>query len=729
MDNFCNNNKNKNFHIKEINKNSKSMQRLKIFCENAKKFLSQKMEDFIFIEDFYEGESLSCKITRAKFEEICKNEFDRLIPPINIILKEAKLTPDEIDEIILVGGSSRIPKVKEILENKFPKAIINNSINPEEAVAYGATIFCESERINIGEFWDGFEYTDLIQHSYGIEIDNGKMEILLKRGDRYPSSNEKYFFTSTDNQTNFLIKVYEGENEFVKDNVFLEELKISGFPKKKKGDVCLCVNFKVDINQILNVRCYVKEFNLKKEIIIKRKEAYKGFKNYFLGNISKLSKEPIDTEMEVKNEIYRYSIEFKNSTDNKKKLELITKFNDAIINYINFLYEKFKAVESEKFLNYGEILFRSYAFVLNTELIDLTKEKEKEVMEKNVQIYFGRIYKKNPFKLKSFLSIFKSTDIRKSKIFYHSSIIAIQLLNKLGDEYFSSPGKKSFNISKDIFEECLFIANDNFSLKNKEKCEFIFTTIKSELKTNLQIIMDNCEKKINLISAISFSGIEQTKQNGKLFSNKENLNIDDLSLLSYNFFSTLKKLENINLDSNEDKIEAESICYANIVKIEIIKNKNTMNAVKLLEYAEKSIQKVRFLGNDYKKKNWYKEIKSLKKEIEKKTKKITTPLNEENIMEKISSQFVEKFNNGDEIFIEFLLKNYPIRGHFFSEDIISEFNNDKKTFLDKLRRDYNKADKFIVDINNDQININEYINEIKSIIEETINNMINRLRA
>ena len=597
LKNFCHTNDGEKFIVEEIMKNTKSMQRLKIACENTKKFLSQKTEDSIFIEDFYNGESLNCKITRAQFEYICRKLFERLIPPLDTILNESKITSDKIDEIILVGGSSRIPKVKDILLKKFPNVIINDSINPEEAVAYGATIFCESERKKEGEFWDGFEYTDLIQHSYGIEIDEGKMEILLKRGDRYPTSNEKYFFTFYDNQDNFLIKVYEGENEFVKDNIFLREFKVSGFPRKKKGEICLCVNFKVDINQILNVRCYIKEFDIRKEIKIEMKEKYKGISCFSLGNISKKSKELIDQEMKIKNEIYVYSLEFKNAKDNKKKLELITKFNDIIISYLNFYFEKLKDFESEKFLTYGETLFKSYAYVCNnTELLSIWKESIN--MEKNIRIYFRKIYKKNPFKLKSYLSIFKPIDIKKSTIFYNASIIAMEFLYKLGDIYFSFPGKNCLNISKDIFEECFFIANDNFCLKNKEKSENIFSLINPELKTKFQMIHDNCEKKINLISAISFIGIENTKQSGQLFSNNENLNKDDLSLLSYNFFNALKKMQNVNIIDNKEKIEAESICYANIVKIELIKDKNKINSKKLLDYAEKSINKAAFLEKE-----------------------------------------------------------------------------------------------------------------------------------
>ena len=187
-------------------------------------------------------------------------------------------------------------------------------------------------------------------------------------------------------------------------------------------------------------------------------------------------------------------------------------------------------------------------------------------------------------------------------------------------------------------------------------------------------------------------------------------------------------MENINLTDSKEKIEAESICYANIVKIELIKDKNKINSKKLLEYAEKSIQKADFLGKEYKKKSWYKEITKLRKNLEKNCKEVTPSLNEENIMEKIENEFNEKFFNGEEIFIEFLLKNYPIKGYVFTNDILSEFQKDKKKFLDELKRAYKRANEFMLDINiNKNKNINDNINEIKLIIEEKINNIINRL--
>ena len=130
----------------------------------------------------------------------------------------------------------------------------------------------------------------------------------------------------------------------------------------------------------------------------------------------------------------------------------------------------------------------------------------------------------------------------------------------------------------------------------------------------------------------------------------------------------------------------------------------------------------------WKKKYWYKEISKIKKNLEKYQKEVTPSLNEEKIMEKIETEFDEKFFNSEEIFLEFLLKHYLINGYLFSNDILSEFQKDKKKFLDELKRAYKKANEFIVDIKNkNNININDYINEIKLIIEEKINNMINQL--
>ena len=153
LKNFCVKNK---CDEKKIKGDYKRMQRLKRACEETKKSLSNILEDNIVIEDFYEGNPLCCHITRNKFEELCKDLYIRLINPLDLILEEKNLNNTDIDEIILVGGSSKMPKVKQIIKAKFPNSPINDQISPDEAVAYGACIYAESLRRFEGDFWKNF---------------------------------------------------------------------------------------------------------------------------------------------------------------------------------------------------------------------------------------------------------------------------------------------------------------------------------------------------------------------------------------------------------------------------------------------------------------------------------------------------------------------------------------------------------------------------------------------
>ena len=336
LEHFCQKNKDDNISVDEIKRNYKCIQRLKMACERTKKILSTEVEDTVFVDNFYKGENLQCKITRAKFEEICNDDFEALKPPLDRVLSDTKMQPKDINEIVLVGGSSKIPKVKQILKEKFPNAKINDSINPEEAVAYGATIFSESELRKTGDFWEDFDYLDSIQHSYGIEVDDGKMEFILKRGSKYPTSNTKFYFTDSDYQKNFVIKVYEGENEFVKKNEYLDEFIINNIPRKKKGEVCISITFKIDINQILNVIGYVGEGDIKKEVQITRKSQQYKIKTLFSANVSS---ETVKLEKEVKKEIVEYSKKFMEAIKNEDKLLLIEKYNNAIIFLLKNLHK------------------------------------------------------------------------------------------------------------------------------------------------------------------------------------------------------------------------------------------------------------------------------------------------------------------------------------------------------------------------------------------------------
>ena len=293
------------------------MQRLKRACEETKKILSTKTEDIIFIEDFFETKPLCCHITREKFEELCQDLFQRLIAPLDLILEEKKLNNADIDEIIFVGGSSKIPKVKEIIEKKFPKVPINDQISPDEAVAYGACIYGESLRRIDGDFWKDFNYIDKTGHSYGIEVEDGTVEVIIPKGTRYPTSKNHFFETAYDNQYTFDIKVFEGEKKYAYENEEIGKFTLEGIPKKPKGEVILKVTMKIEKNQSIKITALVQEGNVKKNLTINRNNQYpKMQENENL--ILKVNELNIE-EREIQSFIFEYSKNIVLQKDDKEK--------------------------------------------------------------------------------------------------------------------------------------------------------------------------------------------------------------------------------------------------------------------------------------------------------------------------------------------------------------------------------------------------------------------------
>ena len=598
--------KNKDITMEEIN--YKCKQRLKIACEQTKKYLSIKMEDSIFIEDFYKGKTLNCKISRNKFEDICQNEFNKLIPPLERVLFDSKIKPEEINEIILTGGSSKIPKIKQIIKRIFPKVIINDSINPKEAVAYGSVIFGESERKKEGDFWEDFDYLDSIQHSYGIEVDNGKMEFILRRGSKYPTSNTKYYFTLSNYQKNFEIKIYEGENEYVKDNEFLDEFIVNGIPRRKKGEVCLAVTFTVDKNQMLNITGYVGEGNIKKEIEIRRKN--KKYKINSLISINNDLDDIVRKEKQIKEEIIEYSKKFKNTKENKEKLLLIKKYDEAILFSLKLLEDN----NLNSYYNYVEKLYQSYAYIHNSELFLLLEKKEKYLIKENILKYLKKIVKDNPYKVKELLIKFKYIDIQKSSIFYEYSILSMNLLLNLAKEYLSKNEDNSICVAKNLCEESISIAVTNLYLKDKEKYDDIFSKINNgmQLKMKYKEIVNNCYKEIFFILMKSSQVIYYTIKNDKLFSSKEKIDLNKLSLISSYFEKSFEEFDNFE-GNTKDKFKLGFIYCANLVIFE-----NKLDLKKLLKYLEKRIKKIESLGIYYTKTEWFKELIKTKSAIEKK---------------------------------------------------------------------------------------------------------------
>ena len=707
-------------HKEEIKNSYKCMQRLKSACERSKKILSIKTEDTIYIEDFYKDQALNCFITRAKFENLCNIFFNKLIPPIDRVLNDINLKAEDINEIILVGGSSRIPKIKEILKEKFPKKdIINDSINPDEAVAFGAAIFAESLIRNTGEFWEDFQYLDTTRSSLGIEVEDGTLDVIIKKGSRYPTNNTRLYTNAYDDQYTIEIKVYEGEDLYANNNKLLAEFTLRNFPKKKKNELCIPVTFEIDENQILKVTAYVDNFIARQTVTVEKKDIYNGENIPLkLGNISLIGDDLSKEEKKLKVEIFSYSKQFQTLTTEQDKYKLIQNYNKSIINYLKFLEDKCNDIESEKYLFLIEKLFKSYCYCFKTQLNVLIPLNEKINIEKNIELYLSKIYRKNPYRIKHLLGIFKDINHDISDIFYKSSLYSMKELQKLAEEYFSKKNNNSLLISKVIYEECLLIGNLSFEINN------VLVLLDNELFREYIEVKEECENKIKIISVDSFYIIQLTKQNGKLFSNEKHYDYDNLCLLSTNLFGHLKKLNDIeDLNEKKEALEIKSICLANIVKIEFLKNKPNNSFPELLKYSNESIKIAKELGEICTNKEWYKEIIQLEEDIKKKMSSLK-PAPSVGDFEVMEQEFKQNFELGVEHFLRFLLTKYPYDGCVFSEEMIQEFNKDKRNYLRKLYKNYNKLGPSIVDSNNNNIDQNT---QKKNLIKKYINNCINQL--
>ena len=218
--------------------NTKMKTKLKIECEKAKIFLTSLEDTSISLEDIEQ----EIKISRAEFEEICKDLFNKCIPILDNAIKDAELNKENINEIILVGGSSRIPKIQQIIKEYFGKNPLKD-INPDEVVSMGAAIQGlivneDTEQID-GTGIDKMVIMDIIPLSLGIELDDGEMDFIIKRNTSIPYEQTKKYQLSKDYNTKFTIKIYQGERLIAKENTLLGEFTISGIlPKKKRRSYC-----------------------------------------------------------------------------------------------------------------------------------------------------------------------------------------------------------------------------------------------------------------------------------------------------------------------------------------------------------------------------------------------------------------------------------------------------------------------------------------------------------
>ena len=731
------------YEMKQIkidkNNDPDSMKRLKMACENAKKILSNKEKTQIEINGLKYNEDLSLEITRDLFEEICGSLFDKCISPISELLQKLGISEGCIDEVILIGGSTKIPRIRRMLKSLFYQEP-NTSINPDEAVAYGAAIMAAKLSGTEGKDINEILIKDITPFTLGIAVyhpevtnvlmllnflenldklnennmknigkDSLLMSSIIKKGSPIPYDNTEVYHTISDDQEEAEIEVYEGESTFVKNNNLLGRFRIKDLPKKKAGEAHFDVNFKIDSNGILTVTAQLTDDQSHKTQLTV--ETYKGgvSKNEF--NILEKA-ENLDTKdnkfykmRNLRKEMDQYYEQIINPKKNiededddqkldemerlrkkeEEKFDLINNYSHSIEEFISLFENKDLENEAilEKIFEYLEKLFKAYKMALQIRS-QVNSEFEQKIIN-NISSYFTKFYVQKIFWLEDLLKILEGIPI---KLFYEVAINLMQLFMIKGQLCETEAKNGNFNkfYSKQYYKGALDIIR-KYNLDKDIK------RIDRNKQESYQKLKSKCLAGINNLNAEFSIKTKNALSSNKLVDNTLKNDKERLYLMLDNFHENISKLEGLDDDESRRLL---AFSYANIVKIEykLLENKIHLNII--YDYGNKCKQ-LASNKSTISNKSWFKEFLVIQKEIEdeinikeskKNEERIIIKQNMQGVLDKISNEAKEKSRLD---FIKFIIDNYPPIGYKKEDDYIKRFNENPDKTLEDLSNAYHPS--------------------------------------
>merc|ERR1712242_635989 len=360
---------------KDLRKDVRAVQKLRREVEKAKRALSAAHQVRVEVESLFEGEDFSETLTRAKFEELNMDLFKGTLKPVQKVLEDADLTKKDIDEIVLVGGSTRIPKVQSLVKEFFNGKEPSKGINPDEAVAYGAAV--QAGVLSGEDDTGGLVLLDVCPLTLGIETVGGVMTKLVARNTVIPTKRSQIFSTAADNQNTVTIQVFEGERPMTKDNHQLGKFDITGIPPAPRGVPQIEVTFEIDANGIMVVSAEDKGAGNKEKITITNDNNRLSPEDIerMINDAEKFAEEDaaLKGKVEARNELESYAYSLKNQLSDKEKLggKLSDDEQSKIEEVIN---EKIKWLEE------------------NQEADDEEFKKQKKELEDTVQPIISKLY-------------------------------------------------------------------------------------------------------------------------------------------------------------------------------------------------------------------------------------------------------------------------------------------------------------------------------------------------